>query len=557
MQDAAAQNVHRRHPLAPSWVPAAVGALVVTALLLRLAGLRDSIWYDELWSTRILLTPALRLMKTVGADVHPPFYTLVLAFWIKMFGDSEISIRLPPLICGLLSIPLTVSIGTRLVGSKAGLLAGFLMTISPVHIWYSHEARQYSALLFLTLSGIYCYYKIQDGRANRRWKILFGASVFGAAFSHYYAGVFLAILVFLAWRSHGPERISIIRIGAVVLGLFLIFMGLKAATDALRTSVDYGRPFTLAEFWTLFTIWLPTGNALWPGEDTGPVPVWLQGLHTAVQLGIFAAVAAGLWKSLRRGACGMDLVLFVVTLPVVLLAMGIAFGSRTYIERSMFILLPFSFMSIGAGVLSIRKPWLSRAALILVIALASASLLQYFRQRTTWTVYKPKEDWRAATRYLSIELDRAGQLLILASSPADALTYYDDRIREPRLAPQTGVDPEQLRSLPAFLRNPLQVYINRSTALQRRAPDVAAARNGRIVMRTTNPENDICEYVSAHGIDAFHVILDRYWPGKFDNLYGDLGSEGKFIPAATMQFDGLTILKYAIAPGACPRDPAR
>lgn len=49
---------------------------------------------------------------------HPPFSIFVLAVWEALFGDSQLSIRVIPAICGALLILLAARITSEMSGSK-------------------------------------------------------------------------------------------------------------------------------------------------------------------------------------------------------------------------------------------------------------------------------------------------------------------------------------------------------------------------------------------------------------------------------------------------------
>jgi len=117
------------------------------AVALRLFNFNESLWFDELFSTRIVLKDINHLLATILVDTRPPLYPLFMFFWINLFGDAEMSIRLPPLMFGIGSIFLTYIIVLKNVDKKAALLVAFLLCVSPVHIWYSQEARHYAAII--------------------------------------------------------------------------------------------------------------------------------------------------------------------------------------------------------------------------------------------------------------------------------------------------------------------------------------------------------------------------------------------------------------------------
>ena len=69
-------------------------------------------------------------------------------FWVHMFGEHELSVRMPPLVFGLSSIVLTYWIAATYGSRRMALLAAVLLCFSPVHVWYSQEATPYAMTLY-------------------------------------------------------------------------------------------------------------------------------------------------------------------------------------------------------------------------------------------------------------------------------------------------------------------------------------------------------------------------------------------------------------------------
>jgi uncharacterized membrane protein len=73
--------------------------------------------------------------------------------WVRLFGDGEISIRLPSVIFGVASVPLVAMLARRIFGGRAALLAALLLALSPPHLWASQAARPYALTAFLALAA--------------------------------------------------------------------------------------------------------------------------------------------------------------------------------------------------------------------------------------------------------------------------------------------------------------------------------------------------------------------------------------------------------------------
>ena len=85
-----------------------IWALTLIGLLLRVYGLNDeSLWLDEAISADVGMLPINELFDFVKSrDVHPPLYYILLHYWILLFGNSEVALRLPSVLFSTASIPL-------------------------------------------------------------------------------------------------------------------------------------------------------------------------------------------------------------------------------------------------------------------------------------------------------------------------------------------------------------------------------------------------------------------------------------------------------------------
>ena len=124
------------------------------ALSLRLFHLSEQeLWFDEVLSIH-RATVDERMLEVLRSDDTPPFYYLLLRFWLSAGGTSEVFVRLPSAVVGTLCVLAVIWAGQQMFSPAAGLRAGAFVTVSPIHIYYSQEARTY-ALLTLELALAY------------------------------------------------------------------------------------------------------------------------------------------------------------------------------------------------------------------------------------------------------------------------------------------------------------------------------------------------------------------------------------------------------------------
>jgi mannosyltransferase len=142
----------------------------------------ESLWLDEGTSLRIAKMETLEIVK-LESDANPPLYYLILHLWMKIFGDSEFSVRFPSLIFGSATIFIVFKLLSSFDGEIA-LLSSLLTSISTFLVFYSQEARAYS--LFLMISALsYLFFLEALKKGETKFFILYTLSVvFDALHSH-------------------------------------------------------------------------------------------------------------------------------------------------------------------------------------------------------------------------------------------------------------------------------------------------------------------------------------------------------------------------------------
>lgn len=137
----------------PSFQCVAMAAITALAAILRLIGIRRSLWFDEGFSLLFAQTSGLwdSILKIYTLDVHPPLYYLLLKIWIDVFGASPLSIRMPSVLSGCLAVWLLHRLALRFDASPRSLIPPFLLAVSPVAVHYSGEARFYPFLTMLLI----------------------------------------------------------------------------------------------------------------------------------------------------------------------------------------------------------------------------------------------------------------------------------------------------------------------------------------------------------------------------------------------------------------------
>ena len=137
---------------------AGIFGIVILGIILRLIFIDkpDGLWNDEYVSWMIAAAPFNNgFISAVKSQCHMPFYYLYLKFFMTLFGQSDLLLRLTSVFAGILSIIAMYFTG-REKDEKTGLTCASLTAISSFLIYYSQEVRLYSVLfLFSALSLLY------------------------------------------------------------------------------------------------------------------------------------------------------------------------------------------------------------------------------------------------------------------------------------------------------------------------------------------------------------------------------------------------------------------
>lgn len=164
------------------------------------------------------------IKKGVIIDAHPAGVQVFLYYWTKLFGYSEIAVKLPFIICGILSVFYIFRIGKEWFNETVGLVcAAFLATLQYT-IMYSQIARPYSSGLFFTLAMVYYWNKVTFKPEERFYRngalyILFSAA---CIYNHYFSFL-VAIMVGLTGLFFIPKKYlpKYLMLGIIVFVLYI------------------------------------------------------------------------------------------------------------------------------------------------------------------------------------------------------------------------------------------------------------------------------------------------------------------------------------------------
>lgn len=135
--------------------------LFVFAFLIRLVGLNQSLWLDEAVTAKVAHMNILAMLSSFSpGDFHPPLYYMFMIVWTKIFGYTEIFLRLPSVLCSLMTGYILYLIGKKYYSTITGFWFAALYLLNPLGIYYSQEARMYSMVTCMVTGVVYTLFSI-------------------------------------------------------------------------------------------------------------------------------------------------------------------------------------------------------------------------------------------------------------------------------------------------------------------------------------------------------------------------------------------------------------
>jgi uncharacterized membrane protein len=189
-----------------------LAAIVLAGTSLRFTNIgAKELWYDEAFTARVLsysYTDIVLFAKTL----HPPLYYILLKAWTGLFGTSELALRAPSAIVGVLTIPLAYWLVSTVTSTKKrALWAALVVAVNPFLITYSQEARSYALLAFLTVLAT-----LVALQAMRTKKYLAFAAVLPVLFLTHYVALF-GIVALIALVVYDNKKAAVYLLPLVIV----------------------------------------------------------------------------------------------------------------------------------------------------------------------------------------------------------------------------------------------------------------------------------------------------------------------------------------------------
>ncbi len=400
-------------------------AITLLALFLRLLHVNSDLWLDEIWPVLAYgQLSALEVIASTSALGNHLLNTLLVNLAIAGFGEREWAIRLPAVIFGTATIPAIYWVTRLALSRQASLSVALLLAVFYHHVFFSQNARGYTAYLFFSLLSSGLLVKgLQEDRA-RIWGLYVVTMFFNLASVMISAFVFAShILVgavaLLTVRRGGASSIPLLRRLAGVFAVTAFLGFCLYAMTLFRVYVAVQTTYTEAA----------SGYSLFSAEA-------LKELVRGISAGFGSGMIFGTLPFLIVGGVGFVVLLrrqwsltVALVIPQILTVIFLIVSGLNFYPRFFLLALPLSILVVVQGIYSFAKLierilgkskyiFSSGLAIMLVLIICAVSLISL---RNYYSM--PKQAYRASIRYIEAER-KPGEIIIVIYLADSGYSYY-------------------------------------------------------------------------------------------------------------------------------------
>jgi hypothetical protein len=391
----------------------------------------QSLWADEGNSVRAAERSLDLVLAAARGDIHPPGYYVLLWGWVRLFGQSETSVRSLSAVIGVALVGLVYLAGTRWFDARAGWLAAFCAAVSPFQVAYSQEVRMYILVAALgTMAAYVCGgWVAAQGSHRVRWGVMYVFAAAAGLWTHYSFPIVLAALsvAWLVWWLQEGQSIGRWRSLAEWVGLHLAIVVLYVPwlPTAWAKVRSYG---PISDSWPLNAIVVQALKLLSMGETVpdDDLTRWLT-------LAIVGLAVFGVWRGLarrRKLSWVYTLILsLLVVAPIGLMVYLNLVGRPAYRTKFFLVASPAFCLLVGQGIASLEQPTGPRSTmsshlwLLLgmgVVGLASVRALRNYYFDPSYA----RADYRGIAQHIRKVGAEGDAILLNAPNQWEVFTYY-------------------------------------------------------------------------------------------------------------------------------------
>lgn len=484
------------------WTAVALG---LGGLALRLVGFGDSLSGDELgtlWAVEA--SAAATVERSYSFHGQSPFYYLIAWFFVSLFGETEIILRLPSLLSIAGTGWLIYLTGKLLNGPRAGAFSAVVFWWSFMAFRTSGDARPYGLGLMFGALALYGFVRaaVDGRRTSRMWFVVGGI---GLIATHYLLalillGVGIAYLVDRGLRERYPLK--------------------KFGLDVVAMTV-----LSAPLFPQVYALWNRRTELAWAPEISYQALFFTFGPEVTL---VAAGLAAGaFWQRKSRVDGAFSLLIWAAAVPPALLVVLALSGTNLLAARYMVsALIPVCLLA-GTGLALMPSRW-THFGWFAWVGLNALAFYGTYLQAGTFTG-AGYQDWRGASGALARQLDsdRGAPVLFRSGFVEDDQRALGHPVSSALLAPlrSPGAPEPEWSAVPLTYNWP---FSQREDYFERLIPD---ALDGR----------DVFYYFSC---DCASGTPSAGYEGRFAKWIADR-FDGRYVPERLNVGRGMVVIRFA------------
>lgn len=396
--------------------------ILILALVLRAIKLDQSFWLDE--AINVVNAQNLPLWEYLTrypiGDFHPPLYFAILWIWSHLFGFTEWVVRIPSVIFGIASVFMTYLLGKLIFEKKVALLAGLFLSLSPLHVYYSQEARMYSLAAFSVALSFYFLIRLKDG-LRFFWGYIF--SLILVIFSDYLAYFILPaqfVFITLTERKLFFKFFTANFLAGVTFLLWLPVFKMQLLSGTLAASNLPGWAVVVGGTSLKELLLLPIKTVI------GRISVANKQIYGAVLFSLGAIYGTILWFGIKKLDQERKLLLCWIVIPVAL-AFLMSFFIPVFSYFRFIFILPGFYLLLAKSVVSLPSKFFKPA--VAIICFTSIIFLSIYYGDPRFQ----RENWRNASQAID-SLAQKDAIILFENSNLPAPFIYYSQNKSPALA---------------------------------------------------------------------------------------------------------------------------
>lgn len=176
---------------------------------------------------------------------HPPFFYMVTAGLLAIFGNDLVALRVLAALCSVATVFFLYKIGRELSNPNLGLVTAFLYAIYPNDIFFSRIGFANNMIALISVAAVYCF--IRYRKENKTQWLYYASAITGIAIVTEFIAVALFVSIILLLLPRERKHIPVVSlISLAPVALFAVVM-LTIMPDAFIT--DFSHQFVRLRDW--------------------------------------------------------------------------------------------------------------------------------------------------------------------------------------------------------------------------------------------------------------------------------------------------------------------